>query len=174
VTVEVRDAQLHDAPAIARIHVECWRHAYAELVPKALLDGLDVNSRTERWQRILGSARPPAATLVSVEASGIVTGFASVDAARDDGDATDPSLGELQAIYLAPPAIGTGTGRVLLAAATDRMRDSGFTSARLDVLPGNARARQVYEAAGWTPSGEPWIVAHGEHDLPHQRYVREL
>ena len=171
----VRDATLEDAPAIAAIHVGCWRHAYRGLVPQQLLDSLDVDARTARWQRLLGvedAAPERGATLVSVDDAGAVTGFAQTGVPQDGSG--DGSLGELYAIYLDPDAIGTGVGRTLLAAATDRLREAGFTDARLDVLPGNARAIRVYEAAGWRASGEPWDVHHGEHVLPHQRYVREL
>ena len=171
----VRDAVLADAPAIATIHVECWRHAYRGIVPQALLDSLDVARREAQWARVLGEpgeAPERGATLVSEDHADDVTGFAQTGVPQDGSG--DGETGELYAIYLHPAAIGTGVGRALLAAATDRLRASGFTRARLDVLPGNDRAIRVYEAAGWRASGEPWDVQHGEHVLPHQRYVREL
>jgi ribosomal protein S18 acetylase RimI-like enzyme len=174
-TVTVRDAVIDDAPAIAAIHVGCWRHAYRGLVPQALLDSLDVTRRVAQWRRVLGedgAAPERGATLVSVDADDVVTGFAQTGVPQDGTG--DGSLGELYAIYLDPEAIGTGVGRTLLAAATDRLRAAGFTSARLDVLPGNDRAIRVYEAAGWRADGEPWDVEHGDHVLPHQRYVRDL
>lgn len=174
-SVAVRDAQLADAPAIASIHVSCWRHAYRGIVPQSLLDSLDVARREAQWTRVLGEdgqAPERGATLVSVNAAGAVTGFAQTGVPQDGSD--DGATGELYAIYLDPAVIGTGVGRQLLAAATDRLRLAGFTRARLDVLPGNERAIRVYEAAGWHASGEPWDVLHGEHVLPHQRYEREL
>lgn len=174
-TVTVRDAQLEDAPAIAAIHVGCWRHAYRSLVPQALLDSLDAGAREAQWRRVLGedgAAPERGATLVSIDDAGAVTGFAQTGVPQDGSG--DGDTGELYAIYLDPDAIGTGVGRELLGAATERLRAAGFMRARLDVLPGNARAIHVYESAGWHASGEPWDVQHGEHVLPHQRYVREL
>lgn len=174
-TGSVRDAHLDDAPAIAAIHVGCWRHAYRELVPQSLLDSLNVEAREAQWRRVLGDAGVAperGATLVSVDHAGIVSGFAQTGVPQDGSG--DGVTGELYAIYLDPGAIGTGIGRELLAAATDRLRAAGFTRARLDVLPGNERAIRVYEAAGWRPSGAPWDVQHGEHVLAHQRFVREL
>jgi GNAT superfamily N-acetyltransferase len=172
----IRDATLADAAAIASIHVRCWQHAYAGMVPEPLLRSLDIAHRRGQWERVLepGSEAAPerGATLVSVDEFDDVTGFAQVGAAR--GEDADDSLGVLHAIYLEPDEIGTGTGRVLLEAATQRLRDAGFTRACLEVLPANARARHVYEAAGWHAVGEPVVVDHGEHQLPHQRYERTL
>lgn len=169
----VRDAVLADAEAIGRIHVRCWRHAYAGLVPDALLASRDEDVRVGQWRARLAVDQPDrTSTLVVVDGSDVVRGFAQVGPTQDGTGG--PDLGELYAIYLSPAAIGIGVGRELLAAATDRLRAAGFTAARLDVLPGNDRARRVYEAAGWHASGDAFDVSHGEHVLPHQRYVREL
>lgn len=174
--VLVRDVLLEDAPRIAQIHVRCWQHAYRGIVPQELLDSLDVARREAQWTRVLGdvdAAPERGATLVSVDVDGAITGFVQTGVPQAEGP-HDPGLGELYAIYLDPAAIGTGVGRELLQAATERMRQSGFTHARLDVLPGNERARRVYERAGWRTNGEPWDVQHGDYVLPHQRYVRDL
>jgi ribosomal protein S18 acetylase RimI-like enzyme len=167
----VRDARLDDAEAIGTIHVRCWQHAYAGIVPQALLDSLDEMQRIRQWQeRLAAPVEAGTSTLVSIDDAGLVTGFARCD--RTPGD--DPACGTLAAIYLDPAAIGTGVGRVLLAETTERMRAAGFTHAQLDVLPGNERARRVYEAAGWRAEGDVWTVPWGEWELPHLRYVREL
>lgn len=171
--IAVRDAELADADAIGSIHVRCWQHAYVGLVPEELLDSLDEEQHVARWCWTLDGGQPTrGSTLVAIDGSNQVTGFAQVGSTQDGTGG--PTLGELYALYLAPERIGTGVGRVLLAAATDRLRDAGFSSARLDVLPANARARYVYEVAGWRAEGEPWIVNARAHQLPHQRYVRQL
>jgi ribosomal protein S18 acetylase RimI-like enzyme len=171
--VEVRDAVPADAESIGSIHVRCWRHAYADLVPRAILDGLDERQRIDQWQRRLDAGSPDrSATLVSVDNTGLVTGFIHVGPCQDG--VPDPEVGELQAVYLDPASIGTGAGRALIAAGMERLRAAGFERAQLDVLPGNLRARRVYEAAGWIVSGGPFVVEHGEHELPHLRYVRDL
>jgi ribosomal protein S18 acetylase RimI-like enzyme len=169
--VRVRDARPDDAAAIASIHVRCWQHAYVGIVPQALLDGLDVGSRQAMWERALGGDSPErGATLVSEDEHGAVTGFVQVGASQGD----DADLGVLYAIYLEPDVIGTGVGRALLTEAVERLRAAGFTRACLDVLPANERARRAYEAGGWRAEGDEFLVTHGEHVLPHQRYVLEL
>ena len=37
--VSVRPARVEDAPEIARVQVETWRTAYADLLPETVLDG---------------------------------------------------------------------------------------------------------------------------------------
>lgn len=145
-TPAVRDARPEDAEAIGRIHVRCWRHAYAGLVPQQLLDGLDEAGRIEQWRGVLTNlATSGGPTLVVLDAGGEVAGFAQVGAPTAPADT---GVGVLYAIYLRPDVIGAGLGRTLLAAATERLSELGFTAARLEVLANNARARHVYEAAG--------------------------
>ncbi|MCW2927960.1 MAG: acetyltransferase [Thermoleophilia bacterium] len=184
--VVVREATLDDADAIAHIHVACWRHTYAGLMPQELLDSLDESARAEQWRRMLatGGVEPVALrTLVSVDADDRVTGFAQVgpETPGEHASCSEPhpperhgDVGVLYAIYLDPPVIGTGVGRTLLGAAMAHLRDMDVDCAVLDVLPGNTRAREVYERAGWLAIGEPWDVQHGAHVLPHQRYELRL
>jgi ribosomal protein S18 acetylase RimI-like enzyme len=81
----------------------------------------------------------------------VVVGPVDVVPARDDDAA--PDTGEMTSIHVLPTAWGTGSGRVLMAAAVDSMRSEGFRSATLWVLRDNERARRVYERAGWSLDG---------------------
>jgi GNAT superfamily N-acetyltransferase len=59
----------------------------------------------------------------------------------------------MTSIHVLPTAWGTGSGRVLMAAAVDSLRSEGFRAATLWVLRDNERARRVYERAGWSLDG---------------------
>jgi L-amino acid N-acyltransferase YncA len=146
----LRDATAADAAAVAAVQVASWRVAYRGLLPDELLDGLSVADRERHWSGVLAGPDPRSGIVVAEDASGLI-GFAAVGRApdRDPADA----VGQLFAIYLAPPALGTGVGRRLHAAALDRLRAAGFTSAVLWVLPGNHRARGFYRREGWTETG---------------------
>jgi len=61
--------------------------------------------------------------------------------------------GEVSLIYLEPQAVGKGIGRALFARAVTDLQQRGYAQAILWVLETNARARQFYEAAGWTADG---------------------
>jgi GNAT superfamily N-acetyltransferase len=52
-------------------------------------------------------------------------------------------------VYVDPEHQGEGIGRSLLTRAQEQLAEFGFVRAVLWVLPGNARARRFYEAAGW-------------------------
>jgi len=81
--------------------------------------------------------------------------------------------GEVYAIYLAPAAWSTGTGRALMDAALAGLRVAGYQSVVLWVLTGNARARRFYGKAGFAPDGATNILT-GLGGVEELRYVRPL
>ena len=150
--VTIRRATVADARAIAELHVWAWAWAYRGLLPDAFLQRLaaTLDRRVEARRANLADEPPEQRTWVA-EQGGQVVGFAIISPRRD-ADAT-PQTGEVQALYLAPHAVGTGTGRALFAHAVDDLRRRGYGTATLWVLESNARGRRFYEAAGWTPDG---------------------
>lgn len=158
----IRPATPADAPAIARIHVETWRHAYRGIIPAAHLDALSIERRTTGWEQNL--RKTPGATLVA-ESAGAVVGWASFGPGRDEG-ANEQA--ELYAIYLDPAHQRTGFGRALMAAA-ERALAAQLPAARrisLWVLERNAPARRFYENLGYIAGpltkteligGEPFV-----------------
>jgi L-amino acid N-acyltransferase YncA len=135
-----------DAEAIARVHVETWRVAYAHALPHEALAALSVAERATGWAEWLAKRAPRTSILVA-ERGGRVVGFASVGPSRDDD--ADDSVGELYAVYVLAEEWGRGVGRRLLSEAAEAMREAGFREATLWVLDDNPRARRAYEAAGW-------------------------
>jgi len=142
--MQVRQAAVADAEAIARVHVQTWQAAYAHVFGHERLDGLDVSRRIARWTRSLSGGE----TAFVAEEDGLIVAFVSVGAARDlDG------VGELYAIYAVPEAWGAGAGTALMRVATDALRESGYSEAILWVLEDNPRARRFYEREGWSLDG---------------------
>ncbi|HQR26776.1 MAG TPA: GNAT family N-acetyltransferase [Nocardioides sp.] len=68
---------------------------------------------------------------------------------------------ELNGLAVAPGHQGQGLGRRLVEAAQQEARRRGATKLTLRVLAPNARARRLYEAAGFRVEG----VLHGEFAL---------
>ena len=64
----------------------------------------------------------------------------------------DPRL-EIYALNVDPDCWGQGCGRALLDAGVSALARAGFSKARLWVHPGNKRARDFYERAGWVVDG---------------------
>ena len=144
----LRDATPEDALAVARVHVRSWQAAYRGLIADEFLDRLRPEDRAGSYR--LGDADPAAPQTVVAEAGGEVQGFATVGPCRD-ADARE--AGELYALYVDPAHWRSGIGRLLLEAASSRMRAGGFEQAVLWVLRGNEVAERFYATAGWRHDG---------------------
>jgi GNAT superfamily N-acetyltransferase len=167
--VEIRDAGVEDAGAIAEAHVASWQQAYRGMLPDGYLDSLQVSDRLPFWRERIG--QPPARSVVLVaDEDGRVLGFTNLLPHPDLGDA----WALVPHVYLHPDAWGRGLGPVLLAAAIERARGFGYQHAELWTLVETARARHVYEREGWISDGtqkseEAWGV-----ELPEVRYTLDL
>jgi len=161
----IRTAEPADAIGVARVHVASWQTAYPGLIDQGFLDALDVESRTESWNRILRQTR--GRVLVS-EQDGVIVGFCAV------GPATDDDWGEVYAIYLDPDQWGRGLGRDLLAESEQALIDDGYWRGLLWVLDRNARARAFYERQGWTLGKPIRLETIGGTDVNEVRYEKAL
>jgi ribosomal protein S18 acetylase RimI-like enzyme len=156
----IRPATPDDAEAVARVHVETWRAAYAHALSPEGLASLSVTQRAELHRR-----SPP----VVADVDGEIVGLVSV------GPGTDPDTdGELYAIYVLPDHWGSGVGRALMQAGEERLRELGHQHAILWVLEDNPRARRFYEAAGWTLDGTRRPIAIFGQPVPEIRYEKSL
>jgi ribosomal protein S18 acetylase RimI-like enzyme len=73
-------------------------------------------------------------------------GFASI---RPGGH----TRGRLTNLFVEPAMWGAGIGRGLLVRAEASMRERGYSVGELSTQVGNARARRLYERAGWRDTG---------------------
>ena len=165
--MEVRPAVAGDALDVARVHVRSWQSAYRGLIDQEYLDNLDPETWAGRYT--FGRVGLPS-TVVAVDGSAI-RGLATTGLCRDDDLA---NYGELLAIYVDPPYTGTGIGRLLMAAARERLRRVGVTKASLWVLDGNAHARRFYERDGWRLDGTRRTMTYGATPVDEVRYLRLL
>ena len=105
-TILVRPATVDDAAAIARVHVQSWREAYAGRMPADFLASLDEARFARNWENILADGVTDAFV---AERDGEVVGWATAGPGRDD-DAPRPR--ELEGIYLLAAAHGSGAGQL--------------------------------------------------------------
>jgi ribosomal protein S18 acetylase RimI-like enzyme len=163
--MHIRNATVADAAEIARIHVEAWRSAYRDIIPKRYLADLSVENREKRWANAL--AESTAGTRVAVDENGVVVGWTDFGPSRDaDGE----GLGELYAIYLDPSHWGLGIGRGLLNDAVEKLRDRDYPAITLWVLEDNARTRRFYEKSGFNLDGKTKSVTIEGKKLVEIRY----
>ncbi|UYG17727.1 GNAT family N-acetyltransferase [Brachybacterium huguangmaarense] len=138
---------LADAPALAAVHVQAWREAYAGLLPATFFDEAARERREQMWTATLSTSSP--ATIrerlrIARDARGTAAGFLLVGDARDD-DAPVPL--ELQALNLATALYGSGAARALV---TELLGDR---AAYLWVADPNPRAQRFYAKVGFVPDG---------------------
>jgi len=166
----IEPATAEDAGAVAQIHVDAWRAAYAGIVPDDYLAALSVGQRLEMWRKAIVDQVPE---LLVARLDGRVIGWVSFGPSRDEGAAAD--AGEIWAIYLDPGQVATGTGRALWLRTRDRLIERGFASAMLWVLAGNARAIRFYERAGFrldADSAKRFTL--GGREVEELRYTTKL
>ncbi|OWY63000.1 GNAT family N-acetyltransferase [cyanobacterium TDX16] len=157
----VRAAAVEDADTVAAIWAEGWRdghlgHVHEELVVVRTDESFLARTR----QRIAGTDD----TMVA-ELGGDVVGFVMVD---DD---------EVEQVYVAAAARGSGVAAALLDEAERRVRAAGHQAAWLAVVAGNARARRFYARCGWWDAGAFDYEAAGPDGpivVPSHRYEKRL
>ena len=95
------------------------------------------------------SAKP--GEIFIAEDSGTAIGWAVVQETDDDiyVALTERRMAYIAELFVAAPARGGGAGRALIAACEDWAKARGIPVMLIGVLPGNARARAIYEAAGY-------------------------
>lgn len=161
----IREATVVDAGPIAEVHVTSWREAYRDIVPAEFLTSLDVERKTEHWQRWLtdGSSR----TWVAVSDQTVI-GFCTLGPARDED--APPGTWQLYAIYMLPQAWGRGAARELMRTALGSL--PAGTEVTLWVLAHNERAQRFYRRHGFSADGIERIEEFGGAPLLEVRYRR--
>ena len=166
--MQVRRAEPDDARAIAELHVAAWKAAFPGLLPQDYLDDLAPEDRLGEWEQALGSSPWP--VVLVAEEGGALLGFAALSPSRDDD--SDPTVGEVQTLYVGPGVWRSGVGRALLERAGEELASAGFTTATLWVLDVNERARRFYERHGWQLDGASKVhdwVAFVATDVRYRR-----
>ncbi len=163
----IRRAVPGDAAAIARVHVETWRAAYAGMIPDRVLLGMTAARHEVQWSRQIMSHRRDEFVMVAEYAGHGVIGFGSAGPTRGgDGD-----RGEVFTLYVHPDCQGLGAGRRLLGALFDGLGGSGMLSAVIWVLADNP-SRFFYEAMGGVRAARRHEKIWGER-LPEFAYSWE-
>jgi GNAT superfamily N-acetyltransferase len=136
--VNIRTANVHDAAAIARVHVESWHTTYQGIIPDDVLANLAYEQREQLWRQVLTN---PSRYVFVADDDGSIIGFVSGGPERG-GDTL--YTGGIDAIYLLRPYQRQGIGRRLAITLVSRLIQEGMTSLLIWVLAANP-ARKFYE-----------------------------
>jgi ribosomal protein S18 acetylase RimI-like enzyme len=149
--IEVREAVVEDADAMANVNAAGWRAGYKGIVPDERLQNLPIG----RWRREMrdGLRGPRGDSFTRIaEMGGTVAGYCLISApARDEPD--DSKLSELVAIYVRPQSWRRGVGRELITAAVGHAGELGYEEMYLWTFEHNQRALDFYLDFGFQPDG---------------------
>jgi GNAT superfamily N-acetyltransferase len=149
----VRQARPDDAGAIARVHVQSWREAYAGIVPQDHLDRLSLPAHERQWRASLADG----GWAFVAEWEQRLVGFASGGLSRSRRDIS----GELYVLYLLRAVHRQGIGRALFDACHYELARRGHRGMIVWVLADNP-ARGFYERLGGALAGESMVSVGGE------------
>ena len=140
----IRKAGIDDAESIAKVHIGSWRTTYKGIVADDILDKLNVQSRTERWESILGNQSEDYRIFVAENQFKQVIGF--LDGGMNREKAYDYDA-EMYAFYLLEHVQKQGIGREMVKSLAEELQSMGFKSMIVWVLKDNP-AKVFYEKLG--------------------------
>ena len=156
--MQIRRAEEHEIPQLAKIWYDGWQDAHAEIVPAELKRDRTLESFGPRIQ----------AMLADVGVAGEVSAPLGFYMLKDD---------ELYQLYVSAEARGKGVAAALITDAEARLADNGVETAWLACAIGNDRAARFYEKSGWRRVGtmtNHLELASGPYELEVWRYEKRL
>ena len=138
----IREAKLSDAEGIAKVHVDCWRTTYKNIIPDSYLDSLTYDKRTPLW--INNISRTDNNVFVAESNEGEIVGFA--DGGRRETNDVENS-GDLTSIYILEKYQAKGIGNKLVEKLFSTFNELGYNKVFVEVLEDN-KSRFFYEKMG--------------------------
>ena len=142
----IRSARAADAETVARIYVDSWNASFAELLART--DRTAEPELVVRWRRALSGSVPHRWWVA--ERCGAIVGCAGIGPSRDP---VDPSIGELDSIFVDEPYWRKGVGSALMAVAHGHLLQDGYRTWILWTVSGYRQGIAFYEAMGWSRDG---------------------
>lgn len=148
-----------DRTAVVRLWHDAWHDGHGSVLPSHIVAERSVESFDLR----LG---PLEAGCIVADIDGRILGFAVIE-----GD-------EIDQLYVAAEARGTGLANALLAAVEKELVRRGIRDAAIQCSAGNSRAHHFYARAGWHDSGvreAPIWTPDDRHEThPTHIFVKQL
>jgi len=147
--MSIREAELRDAAAMARVSVDSYRAAHRGQIPEESLMQFTYEESEHNWARALRelseSAEREEYIYVAENDAGNLIGAAMGGPERSNHPLY---TGEIYFLYLLPSYHRRGIGRLLTISVVERLVEQGLDSLLIRVLQANAPARRFYEALG--------------------------
>jgi len=140
--VQVKDASLDDAKAIADIHTSSWRDVYKNILPEGYLTNEIEQERRAFWHKKI-SNKDPSELVLTITSGEVIFGFIWITRTSEPGyDAV------IEALHIDINAKNCGYGKQIMKAAVGRLIDQGAKSICLRVFDDNVAAVQFYQRIG--------------------------
>lgn len=163
--MKIRQARVTDSGSLARVQVDSYRTAYAELLPEAYIARFSYEEQEEDWHALI-LAEGPDGLFVGETETGEIVGYALGRLTSPDA----PYASELVALHVRQPYQRQGIGRQLLAALADQLSQQGARSLMLWVLA-HSPARAFYERLGGRQFDEKhWRIDEFDLDVTEVAY----
>lgn len=159
----VRPAGNGDAAVLARLQLDVWQQAYADLLPAAALF-TDPERQAEVWAARIGVG----GVLLAFEGA-VPVGLAATDVELDEQGA-----GEIEVLHVLPRWSRRGHGGRLLASAARSLRNLGATRGQWWAPANDESVQQFLLGAAWAPDGGRRVLDTGEGTLAEIRYSGNL
>lgn len=140
--MKIREANVTDAEGIARVHVDCWRTTYKDIVPKEFLNKLSYENRTQLWIQNISNETN---YVFVAERDGKIVGF--TDGGKEKSGEYPGYMADITTLYILEEFQGLGMGRQLLQQVFLKLKENNMTSALVWVLEDNP-SKYFYEAMG--------------------------
>ena len=141
--MQLRLAQVNDAPRLAQLHVDTWQAAYRGIVPDAYLAQFTCEKREQAFRRALEAKTEETYLLEENES---VVAILTIGASRD-ADLDHARCGELWGIYIAPAYWRRGLGKAVMCEGLRRLKRMGATKAFVGSYSPEAHA--LYASVGF-------------------------
>ncbi|WP_043931971.1 GNAT family N-acetyltransferase [Bacillus sp. EB01] len=154
----IRQAKLKDAKGIARVHLDCWRTTYKNIVPDEYLEKLSYEKRTELWRNNI--SRSDNYVFVAETKEGQIIGFAD-GGKRVTNELEFDHSGDVTSIYILEHYQGHGIGRRMLDPLFRTFVKLGYQTVFVEVLEDN-KSKFFYEKLGALLYTSTPIEIHGK------------
>jgi L-amino acid N-acyltransferase YncA len=137
----IREGLVSDVSGISKVHVDCWRTTYQEILPEQTLKSLDYKVQEDKWNnRIFNNGKSDEFIYIA-EHHGEIVGFASGSAGEG------PNRGILFTIYILEVCQHQNIGSKLFVSIIKRLISAGIKEMIVWVFDENP-SKAFYEKMG--------------------------
>ena len=148
--MNIREAKLKDASAIAHVHVSSWQTTYTGILPTNYIQRQSYQKRDRHWKNLLNlstDVETDCFVYVAENTAQEIIGFIAGGWERSNSHANQTYRGEIYALYLLKDYQKHGIGRTLVQTLTTKLLQSGIVSILVWVLADNP-AVEFYQSLG--------------------------